>query len=825
MSQLRARRRGPKPRASRSAFNGPGARRPGWRIVSALVSAVLVVPVVAGLVGVVVPALGYFPALGAHEAGLDVLKAFASEPGVWRSVAVSALSGFAATAAALVLTALILAAAFATRALGAAERLLAPILSVPHAAAALGFVFLFAPSGFLLRLVSPWATGLEVPPDVAILRDPWGWSLAAALVVKETPFLFLMALAALRQVRATERAAVARTLGYGPMAAFLHAVWPLVYRQIRLPVLATLAFAVSVVDMALILGPTRPAPLSVRIVGWLQSTDLADWMIGSAGAFVMALLVAALIGVWLVAERAAGWAMRAAAFSGARLTRDGALRALVLAAAGLGVAVVFCGFGGLMVQSVAGYWPFPETLPGTVTLGAWQARLPMAAGTLRATLLIALGATAIALPLAVLLLEAHRRGARVWWLIYAPLIAPQVAFLFGLNVLAIAAGIRPGAVAVTLCHALFALPYALIALSGPWAALDPRYRGGGGERRRRAGAAFRCGAAPDAVFAALRGCGPLRRGQRRALPADATDRRRARGDGDDGGGGGLQRRRPAADRPLRQPSARPAVRGVRARPRRPASGASHPPRRPPRMSLDLQDYAVAVAGRTLARLSVSVAPGEVLSVMGPSGVGKSSLLLGIAGLLAPGFTVAGSVRLHGADLLGLPPERRGVGMMFQDPLLFPHMSVLGNVMFAVPRRIGGRAARREAAMAALGRVAMADLARRDPATLSGGQHSRVALARTLAGSPCALLLDEPFSALDQALRAATRAIVFDLARQDGLPVILVSHDPEDARAANGPVIDLAGGLATNPMSLDIGGGRSALDGSFANRVRSGTKQP
>ncbi|WMS41055.1 ATP-binding cassette domain-containing protein [Acuticoccus sp. MNP-M23] len=212
------------------------------------------------------------------------------------------------------------------------------------------------------------------------------------------------------------------------------------------------------------------------------------------------------------------------------------------------------------------------------------------------------------------------------------------------------------------------------------------------------------------------------------------------------------------------------------------------------MSLVLDDYRVALGGRTLARLSVTVAPGEVLSVMGPSGIGKSSLLLGIAGLLPPGFAVEGAVRLGAADLLALPPERRGVGMMFQDPLLFPHMSVLGNVMFAVPRTAGGRAARRNAAMAALQRVAMADLARRDPATLSGGQNSRVALARTLAGAPRALLLDEPFSALDQALRAATRAIVFDLARQDGLPVVMVSHDPDDARAANGPVIDLSADL-------------------------------
>ncbi|MEO1102490.1 MAG: ATP-binding cassette domain-containing protein [Pseudomonadota bacterium] len=220
------------------------------------------------------------------------------------------------------------------------------------------------------------------------------------------------------------------------------------------------------------------------------------------------------------------------------------------------------------------------------------------------------------------------------------------------------------------------------------------------------------------------------------------------------------------------------------------------------MSLVFRGYEVWRQGALLVRLDAQVAPGEVLSVMGASGAGKSSLLLGVAGLLPPGFLASGAVLLDGSDLLRRPAERRGVGMMFQDPLLFPHMSVLGNVMFAVPRTATGRSRRerRARAMAALERVAMADCARRDPGTLSGGQKSRVALARTLAGEPQALLLDEPFSALDQALRAATREIVFALARQDGLPVVMVSHDPADAEAAGGPVIEIAA-LPSSPTAL------------------------
>ncbi|MEM6849120.1 MAG: ATP-binding cassette domain-containing protein [Pseudomonadota bacterium] len=214
------------------------------------------------------------------------------------------------------------------------------------------------------------------------------------------------------------------------------------------------------------------------------------------------------------------------------------------------------------------------------------------------------------------------------------------------------------------------------------------------------------------------------------------------------------------------------------------------------MTLHLQHFSVSLSGRTLGTLDAAVGAGDVLSVMGPSGVGKSSLLLGLAGLLEAPFAVTGRASLGGQDLLAQRPHARRLGLMFQDPLLFPHLDVVGNVMFAVPERDGdgrrmGRAVRRERAMAQLARVELGGLADRDPTTLSGGQKSRVALARTLAAEPKALLLDEPFAALDQALRAAVRAMVFGCAEEDALPVILVSHDPADAAAAGGPILTLS----------------------------------
>jgi putative thiamine transport system permease protein len=160
---------------------------------------VMLGPVLAGLLGTLAPALGYMPALGGTGVSLAAFEQLFAWPGLPRAVALSLGVGLAATAVSLAIVVLICAGWAGTRTFGMIERLLSPLLSVPHAAAAFGLAFLIAPSGWIVRGLSPWGTGWEQPPDLLILQDPAGLSLIFGLVTKEVPFLLLMTLAALSQ--------------------------------------------------------------------------------------------------------------------------------------------------------------------------------------------------------------------------------------------------------------------------------------------------------------------------------------------------------------------------------------------------------------------------------------------------------------------------------------------------------------------------------------------------------------------------------------------------------------------------------------------------
>jgi putative thiamine transport system permease protein len=471
----------------------PPRRAPlALRLAPAITLAAFAGPIAAGLAGTALPAFGYLPSIGGHAFGLEPWHRLFAQPGFATSVVTTLGIGWAATllavAVALGWGLLVHHRPWAMR-LGNA---VAPLLATPHSALAIGFAFLVAPSGWLLRWVSPGLTGLEIPPDVSTVGHPSGWPVVACLMLKEVPYLMLMTLSALNQVRAREQFAAARALGYGPASAALKVVLPQLYPQLRLPIYAVLAFSLTVVDVALVLGPGHPPTLAVLAVRWFSDPDVQLYFPAAAAAILLLVLVAASIGLWHAAERLLARWGRGWLAAGVRPSILAAAGAAAGRSAVVLMALAALSLAGMALWSLAAQWRYPDALPAAWTLSHWQRQAQALRGPLLATLGVAAAATMLALVLSIACLEneAHgsaRRGrastgapgtataGALYWPLYLPLLVPQVAFLFGAQVLLVRTGLDGSAAAVIWAHLIFVLPYLFLSLADPWRAYDERY--------------------------------------------------------------------------------------------------------------------------------------------------------------------------------------------------------------------------------------------------------------------------------------------------------------------------------------------------------------
>jgi len=455
--------------------------RPGWlTIAPACTGALMLTPILAGLIGTTLPAFDYLPAIGGHRFGFDAWRALAAIPGFASCVLLTLETGVAATLLSVTLAIGFCAWAEGRRGWQRFRGLIAPLLAAPHSALAIGLAFLVAPSGWVVRALSPWLTGLSTPPDASIVGGASGIALVIALVLKETPFLILMIGGALQQVAVPQAMALSRSLGYAHADGWLKTLLPQVYPQIRLPIYAVLAYSLSVVDVALIVGPTNPPTLSVLALRGFTDADVRHWFPAAAAASLLFVLVVAAIAGWRSMERAV-------ATLGIRWIERGSRGPATTVVAAAGAALVMTAFAAsalsiadLGVWSLATQWRFPAAWPQGLTLANWTAQLPGVRASGLATLVIASTATALALLLVVGCLEHEsRRGTRarrrVQWLIYLPLLIPQISFLFGVQVFFVRAGIDGTWAAVIAMHVVFVLPYLFLTLADPWHAIDPRY--------------------------------------------------------------------------------------------------------------------------------------------------------------------------------------------------------------------------------------------------------------------------------------------------------------------------------------------------------------
>lgn len=442
------------------------------------------VPVCLGLVCTWLPALGYLPVIGAENIGFDYFRRFWSYPGIAKSLQVTLVSGFGATLLALGVSLWFVICLHGSRLWHFLEKSLAPLLAIPHAAFAIGFGVLISPSGWLLRLFSPHITGFDSPPDLLIFGDPNGISLALVLALKEIPFFLLMIFGVLSQLNSEKLIWLGRSLGYCRTRVWGRLIIPQIFPHLRLPFMAVLAYSLSVVDIALIAGPSKPTTLAVLINSWFYSPDTELRLLGAAGATLLCLFVCLSIIFCVSCEKIFAYWRRLYLTNGSRFCLSERLRWTGKPIIVLFFSIFTSTFIGLFLQSVSHRWRFPDSFPVSYSFRFWKKGLVQSVEPLISTVNIGVVATLISVLLVIGCLEyevlladkGKKTDARqIFWLIYVPLIVPQIAFIFGVQMVAVALGLDGHFFSLVAVHVIFVLPYVFLTLAYPYRSFDQRF--------------------------------------------------------------------------------------------------------------------------------------------------------------------------------------------------------------------------------------------------------------------------------------------------------------------------------------------------------------
>lgn len=453
--------------------------------ITALIAVLLTLPVIIGLIGTLLPAFQFFPPLGEYQFSTTPWQNVFAQGEFYSSLKLTLITGIGGPLLSLWLALSLLAWGYERPFFRKIEALLSPILAVPHAAIAIGLLFLLSPSGWLVRIFSPWLTGFDRPPNWITVQDPYGFSLIFALIIKEMPYLLFVMLAAMKSIKARENIQACQALGYSRFTLWRKVLIPQLYPIIRLPIFIVVAFSLTVVDLALVIGPNTPSTLAVTLYRWFNDPDLSMRFMASAGATFLMVTIVLVLGGWEIAHRAFSSFTRCERSDG---KRKGISDILLGAGVVFGLITLTSAFAALVllpIWSLAKRWRFPDALPSTWTWDNIERATPLLIELTSNTLLIAFSATLIACAASLFMLETKRQSMTKSnktsqqhafdWLIYVPILLPQIGFLFGLHVLLIYLNLNGSICAIIALHLMYVLPYVYLTLKGPYLAYNENY--------------------------------------------------------------------------------------------------------------------------------------------------------------------------------------------------------------------------------------------------------------------------------------------------------------------------------------------------------------
>lgn len=445
------------------------------RLLYICVLFVCILPMIPGIAGVLLSAFSYIPPLGLTQLSFTGFDNVFNWNGVWFSIGLTLFTSLFSSYFACLITFAILQRCWQQKGWKRIEWVLSPLLAMPHVAFAIGFAFLFSPTGMGARLLSA-VLGNEWLADGSelswLVKDPYGIGLALALAVKEVPFLLLMSMPILSQLKIDQTTKVSASLGYSQHQMWWKCIFPQWFSKMRFPMLAVIAYSLSVVDVALIIGPTNPPTFSVLVWQWFNEPDLSQLPRAAAGAVILLLIASALIAFARLIEFVITKQWRTWQYSG----RYG------IQLPGMSLFTVVLGISALIVPimvlwSFAQRWRFPDLLPSTFSQRFWSLEWSNVIPTINDSILIAVISASIALLLAVIGHE-YRMKYRIQvpgYIIALPMLIPQLSILFGLQVMTLFLSSDSYLLWVIWSHVFFAFPFVYLALDGPWRSYDQGY--------------------------------------------------------------------------------------------------------------------------------------------------------------------------------------------------------------------------------------------------------------------------------------------------------------------------------------------------------------
>ena len=432
-------------------------------------SILLTVPILFGLLGFLLPSFGYFPILDKYDFNLNYFYLSFAIPGITKSIILSFFTGFISTLLALFFSQVIILYIFQTKFYQFLKTIISPLLALPHITMAIGLLFIFSPSGLFFRLFSPWLTGFERPPNFFILPDEYGFFLILGLVLKEIPFFILVSMSAIEQFGAKKFLNVGKSLQHSTFSVWCILLFPLIYKRIRLIVFIVIAFAASVLDMSLLLAPSTPSTLAIRILQYYQSSETDSLFIASNLALIQLFVIVILLLMWLLLEKLVSnkffftYLVRACSYKNSFIKYF--IFSLILILLALSLLTIISSF----LWGLGGNWFFPNLLPTSINIEIFVKFFNENKSIILISIFIPLIVSLLSCVIVILWVELTENFNKKYYyfegFIFLPLFIPQISFLIGIQSFITPLNFSNFFIPLIIVELFYVIPYSFIILA------------------------------------------------------------------------------------------------------------------------------------------------------------------------------------------------------------------------------------------------------------------------------------------------------------------------------------------------------------------------